>query len=469
MSQHSSAQMKHFKLLFCLLLFLAALSCRKKTGENVAPVLPPLVRLGTQVQTDSVLPSNVTAATARVSAKIVSAGVKISEYGFFYSTNSTPSVTDTKLAVGTAAPTVLPLSFQGSLSGLQNNTTYYVRAYTKDSTGFVYGAIKTFKTASNAVAIVQTTAISNITYFTAQTGGTITFKGSTNITEYGVVYSASNTSPSTADTKLITGTTSPATVPFAFTSNLTGLVGNTVYYVRAYAINAGGVAYGTTLQFTTVDARPKVSTTRMAYGADARSLNANGSIDAQGASAITRYGFVYSSALATPTLADNVADVGTSVTGTFPYAFNSDIPFARLPAGTYYVRAFAANASGVTYGTVFTVVVYFNPTVTTGDYTLANYIATLAGTITTGGSATIQEYGFVYVLTANATFGFNYGDAGVTTLKGAGTATSFPFAYALPTPAGTATNTYFSYKAYVKTANGVVYGEVKTFYINSKD
>lgn len=455
-------------LLFFLLLSLTlVISCRKKAGENLAPVLPPLVRLGTTVFTDSVLPSNVTATTAKLTAKISSIGVKISEYGFYYSTSSSLSAPNTKVIVG-SAPATLPFVFQSNVSGLVNSTTYYVRAFVKDSTGIVYGETKLFKTASNAVAIVQTTAVSNITYFTAQTGGTITFKGSTNITEYGVVYSATNASPSTADTKIISGTTSPATVPSTYAATLTNLVGNTVYYVRAYATNGGGTAYGATLSFTTVDARPKVSTTRMPYGADTRSVSANGSIDAQGASTITRFGFVYSTS-ATPTLADNVADVGTSVTGTFPYPFNATISFARMTAGTYYMRAFASNASGVTYGNAMSVTVYFNPTLVTGDYTLAAYIATLSGTITTGGSAAIQEYGFVYLPTANATFGFNYGDVGVTTLKGTGTASTFPFAYSLPTPSGTATNTFFSYKAYARTTNGIVYGEVKTFYINSKD
>ena len=92
---------------------------------------------------------------------------------------------------------------------------------------------------------LTTTAVSAITATTATSGGTITSPGGTTITASGVCWSTS-ANPTIADSK-----TTGATASGSFSGALTGLLGGLTYYVRAYATNTGGTAYGDQVSFTT--------------------------------------------------------------------------------------------------------------------------------------------------------------------------------------------------------------------------
>jgi uncharacterized protein (TIGR02145 family) len=93
---------------------------------------------------------------------------------------------------------------------------------------------------------VQTNAVSNVTNNTASCGGNVTDDGGATVTELGVCWSTSpNPTVSGSHTTDGTGTG-------AFSSSLTGLTPNTTYYVRAYATNSEGTAYGPEVSFTTI-------------------------------------------------------------------------------------------------------------------------------------------------------------------------------------------------------------------------
>lgn len=95
------------------------------------------------------------------------------------------------------------------------------------------------------VPIVKTSAITNITDTSAFSGGTITDEDSGTIIAKGVCWST-DIEPTIADSKTTDGT---GTGPF--TSSLTGLTENTIYYLRAYATNSNGTYYGDLLSFST--------------------------------------------------------------------------------------------------------------------------------------------------------------------------------------------------------------------------
>ena len=98
-----------------------------------------------------------------------------------------------------------------------------------------------------APAVASTIAASNISKTSVTSGGNITNDNGLAITARGVCWSISS-SPTTANSKTIeSGTTG------SFTSNITGLNANTVYYLRAYAINAGGTNYGDQVSVRTTD------------------------------------------------------------------------------------------------------------------------------------------------------------------------------------------------------------------------
>ena len=91
----------------------------------------------------------------------------------------------------------------------------------------------------------STTAASSITETTSSNGGVISNDGGASVTARGVAWSTS-TAPTISDSYTTDGTGTGT-----FTSSLTGLSGSTTYYVRAYATNSAGTAYGAEVSFTT--------------------------------------------------------------------------------------------------------------------------------------------------------------------------------------------------------------------------
>lgn len=95
------------------------------------------------------------------------------------------------------------------------------------------------------IATLSTTEISSITSTTAKSGANITDDGGTTVTARGVCWSTS-TNPTIADSKTTDGTGTGV-----FTSSIAELIPLTTYYVRAFATNSIGPAYGNELSFTT--------------------------------------------------------------------------------------------------------------------------------------------------------------------------------------------------------------------------
>jgi uncharacterized protein (TIGR02145 family) len=94
---------------------------------------------------------------------------------------------------------------------------------------------------------VTTFAITNITKATATSGGNVTDDGGISLTAKGICYST-EPNPTIAN-----NITNDGTDTGSFTSSLTSLAENTIYYVKAYATNSEGTAYGNEEQFTTTN------------------------------------------------------------------------------------------------------------------------------------------------------------------------------------------------------------------------
>ena len=93
--------------------------------------------------------------------------------------------------------------------------------------------------------IVSTSPITGVSNVTALTGGVVTSQGSSTVTARGVCWS---TSPNPT---LSNSFTTDASGTGSFTSTINGLTASTTYYVRAYATNSSGTAYGLQETFTT--------------------------------------------------------------------------------------------------------------------------------------------------------------------------------------------------------------------------
>jgi uncharacterized protein (TIGR02145 family) len=109
-------------------------------------------------------------------------------------------------------------------------------------------SVRCIKDGSTGVTIpaVSSSTITNITSTTATVGGNVTSDGNGTITERGVYWSTSQ-NPETTGTKLQIGSGTGT-----FSTSLTGLTANTTYYIKAYAINSKGPAYGLQVNFITV-------------------------------------------------------------------------------------------------------------------------------------------------------------------------------------------------------------------------
>lgn len=93
--------------------------------------------------------------------------------------------------------------------------------------------------------LVTTTSVSSISSTTATSGGEVTNDGGATVSARGVCWSTGQT-PTTGDSKTTDGSGTGS-----FSSTITGLTANTIYYVRAYAINSSGTGYGSEVSFTT--------------------------------------------------------------------------------------------------------------------------------------------------------------------------------------------------------------------------
>lgn len=264
-------------------------------------------------------------------------GNEVTTRGVCWSTSPGPTTSDNVTIDGNGTGT-----YTSILTGLDCQTQYYVRAYATNSVGTAYGGEEVFTTSDcpPGIATVSTSVIGSITETGAEGGGNITDDGGSEVTTRGVCWSTSP-EPTTADETTIDGSGTGS-----FVSSITGLTCGTRYYVRAYAINSVGTAYGEEQVFMTTLCPPeKPSVSTAAIGNIGRhSATGGGTVNDDGGAMVTSRGVCWSTSSG-PTIADATTDDGTGEGSYTSY-------ISGLDCNTlYYVRAYATNSAGTTYGT----------------------------------------------------------------------------------------------------------------------
>ena len=295
--------------------------------------------------------------------------------------------------------------------------------------------------------IVVTNEVTSITTTNATLNGTITYEGRPAYTERGFVYSKS---PNPTIENRLGQQTIPATSTATFFTVIP-ITANETYYVKAYAINSSGTAYGNEITFTggvelatlSTNAATSITTTSAVLG---------GIIITTGAPTYTEKGICYStSSLPTIENGSKIIILG-SITGDFAQNVTGLISGTR-----YYVRAYArTDNSGVAYGNELQFTTLAPVTVSTQSVLSSNVTtstATVYGSILNTGVPAYSEKGICYALSNNPTIETAFS----TPVSGTGVG-----AYSANLSSLEAYTLYYA-RAYAKNELGVVYGNTINF------
>ena len=365
--------------------------------------------------------SNITNTTAIAGGELADdGGTPVLERGICWSLNPDPLISDNYADAGSGSGSFLAL-----LSGLTSNTTYHVRAYAANATGAAYGEDITFTTITYPLASVTTAAVSSVSYTTAISGGNVTSDNGSSITSRGICW-ATNPLPTAADSKY----TEPGGTG-SFIANLSGLIGGTTYYVRAFAINGGGTSYGNQVSFTTLTSSAPSLTTKAISGISSNLAGSGGVIVSDGGSPVTAKGVVWS-INTNPTLSGSFTSNGTG-----PASYNSTME-GLTPLTTYHVRAYATNSLGTAYGNELsfttTDLITQGPTVpvigTSASAISGSSTGTSGGYVSSDGGSPVTARGVCWSTSVNPTLdnsfstdgtGLGYFTSTVAGLSGCGT------------------------------------------------
>ena len=333
--------------------------------------------------------TGITPTTVKSGATITAdGGLPVTARGICWSTVENPTIANPKTTDGTGTG-----SFTSTATGLTSGLIYYFRAYATNSVGTAYGNQVTATTTST-IPVLTSTATSAILATSATSGGIISSEGGPAVTARGVCWSTVE-NPTITDSK-----TSDGIGTGSFTSSITGLISGTTYYIRAYATNSVGTAYGNQVTTKTVTLySPTINTPPMA-AIMSTTATSGGNISSDGGTPVTVRGVCWNTTQA-PTIDDFKTTDGTG-TGSFASSIAG-----LTPGTTYYIRAYATNIMGTSYGNqVIAATTAILPVLTTNKLS-AIWIttATGGGNITSDGGGAITARGVCWSTSQNPTTG----------------------------------------------------------------
>ncbi len=281
-------------------------------------------------------PSGITRNTVSIGGSITDdGGSEIISRGICWNESPDPTADQyTRTVNGTGTGT-----FSGTITGLAAGKTYFARAYAINRPGISYGNQVSFTTAKAELPTVSTVLPEGITQTSAFSGGNVTDDGGAAVTERGICWSTSGNPTVLLNTKTTDGAGTGT-----FKSGITGLKANTTYFIRAYATGIEGTAYGSQIEFKTIMTTVPVVITGIVSDITQNTLMAVGDVTSEGGAEVTERGVCWS------TQKDPTANMSTrKVSGRGPGLFSCTV--SRLePNTTYFLRAYAINSEGTSYG-----------------------------------------------------------------------------------------------------------------------
>jgi hypothetical protein len=328
-----------------------------------------------------------------------------------------------------------------NLTGLSMDSTYYYRVKAVNSLGETYGEGVSFRMKS--YPYIQTASISSVQYYSAVGGGDVTYDGGLTVSARGVCWNTSG------DPTISDNITSDGDGTGSYTSDITGLTPNTTYYVKAYATNSLGTAYGYMEEFTT-PAIPPTVTTGAITNRTSSSATAGGEVTDSGSNPVTDRGVCY----ATNSNPDFYNSRVTSGSGSGQFSVNIT---GLDPSTIYYARAYAATVADTSYGEniMFETLAPNLPQVTTKpaewEYYF-NFILT-GGEVISDGGGTVTERGVCWSTNPEPTIDDYH------TMDGGGTGEYYS---SISTDRFSPGTDYYA-RAFARNSAGVAYGSTVTF------
>jgi len=403
-------------VILCGLLASLLLNCKKETIKTA-----PTATISAA--------TSITAISASVEGEITAdGGASVTARGICWSTSQNPTTADSKTTNGVGTG-----SFTSPIIGLSPGITYNLKSYATNSVGTGYSNQSSFTTLALA-PVLTTIEISAITSVSASSGGNITNDGGSPITSRGICWST------TQDPTISSFKTTDGTGPGSFASSITALTPGTAYYIRSYATNSIGTAYGNQITATTT-AIMSVLTTTAISSITATTVTSGGNITNDGGSAVTARGVCWSTS-ANPTTASSKTSDATG-SGVFTSSITG-----LTPGTAYFVRAYSTNSIGTTYGnevTTTTTAALPVITTTTSSSIMATSLAS-GGNITSDGGSVVTTRGVCWSTSSNPTTA----SSKTTDATGTGIFTSSITGL---TPGAT-----YYFRAYATNSIGTVYG-----------
>lgn len=187
-----------------------------------------------------------------------------------------------------------------------------------------------------SVPTVETAEVTNIKSKMATGGGKVTSSGGFAVTKRGVCWGTSQYPT------IINDHTEDGTGAGEFFSNIGNLQPNTTYYVRAYAENEKGVAYGNQVTFRSASGVPMV-TTKLVRVDSKTAVFYEGEVTDEGDSPVTARGICWGTS--TPNISGQ-----KTVDGEGNGGYSGSITVTNVHSQNLYFRAYATNESGTAYG-----------------------------------------------------------------------------------------------------------------------
>ena len=273
--------------------------------------------------------TDITTTAATISGNITSdGGSTITAKGFQYGTSADNLANTVTLGIGAGA-------ISTTLTSLDDNTTYFYRAYASNTIGTAYGETKTFTTAEIFAPSITTLPATDNTRTSLTLNASIASDGGAAITARGFYWgTAENDLPNYLASEQTTAD---------FSATISDLASNTIYYFCAAATNIRGTTRGEVLSSRTNPLTAPTVVTNTATNITAETAMLNGAITDDGGTTVTARGFYWG------TSEDNL--VNNAVYN--DTANNFSVNLTGLASNTtYYYCAYATNSTSTAIGEV---------------------------------------------------------------------------------------------------------------------